>query len=90
MTRDYEQKDTWWSGKKQSQTKPNKPKFKKAKMNVTTFHIKDYEKMSNWVICPKQTQFKPKQTQTNPISVINHVKLRKPQRRPEYEMHYPL
>jgi hypothetical protein len=63
MATDYEQKDTWWSGKKQSQTKPNKPKFKKAKMNVTVFYTKEYEEMSNWAIYPKRTQFKPN---TNP------------------------
>ena len=27
LTKDYENKDTWWSGKKQSQTKPNKANF---------------------------------------------------------------
>ena len=77
--------DTWSIRKKQSQTNPNKakqtqnkPKSKKAKMNVTSILTVGYENISNWAICenkansnPKQTQNKPKtnpiQSQTKPI-----------------------
>jgi len=47
ITKDYEDMDTWWNGKKQSQTNPNK-----ANSNPISAH-----KM------PKRTQFKAKQTQ---------------------------
>ena len=77
LTREYEKKDTWWSGKKQSQTNPNKANLQKAQMNVTKLLTKDYENKLNWALyenkansnpikankMPKQTQFKPKQTQ---------------------------
>ena len=41
----------------------NKAKFKKAKMNVTVFYIKDYENISNWAIYENKANFNPKQTQ---------------------------
>jgi len=31
LTMNYEKKDTWWTGKKRTQTNPNKPNFRKAK-----------------------------------------------------------
>jgi hypothetical protein len=43
LTMNYEKKDTWWTGKKRTQTNPNKPNFRKAKMNETLFAAKDYE-----------------------------------------------
>jgi len=43
LTREYEKMDTWWSGKKQSQTNPIKAKFNKAKMNVTSILTVGYE-----------------------------------------------
>ena len=36
LTKNYENKTLGERGKKQSQTNPNKAKFKKAKMNVTS------------------------------------------------------
>jgi len=62
LTRDYDQMDTWSIRKKQSQTKPNKPKTnpnpKKAEMNVTTCLTMNYEQrtMNDE---KKRTQFKP-------------------------------
>ncbi len=57
LTKDYEQMDTWWSGKTkpiQSQLKPIQSQFKPIKANSNPIKA---NKM------PKQTQFKPKQTQ---------------------------
>jgi hypothetical protein len=54
LIRDYEQLDTWSIRKKQSQTKPNKPKTNPILANKTTI----------------RTQFKPKQTQLSPISEV--------------------
>jgi len=47
MTRDYEQMDTWSSGKNEPKTNPNEPKTNPIVANKT----------------PIRTQFKPKQTQ---------------------------
>ncbi len=68
LTKDYDNMDTWSRGKKQSQTKPNKAKFKKAKMNVTSYITKEEENKSNWAIYENEPNIKPKQTQTKPIS----------------------
>ena len=54
LTMNYEKKDTWWTGKKRTQTNPNEPKFKKAKMNVTNYITMDYENISNWAICENE------------------------------------
>ncbi|MHC4642032.1 MAG: hypothetical protein ACYS32_10330 [Planctomycetota bacterium] len=59
LRKDYEKKDTWWSGKKQSQTNPNKAKFKKAKMNVTSYITKKYENISNWAIYENEPNTNP-------------------------------
>ena len=61
LTRNYEQMDTWWSGKKQSQTKPNKAKLKKAEMKVTTAITKDYENKSPIRAPKKQSQTSKRQ-----------------------------
>jgi hypothetical protein len=53
--------DTWSIRKNEPKTNPNEPKFKKAKMNVTSIITKGYENISNWAICENE----PK---TNPIS----------------------
>jgi hypothetical protein len=37
----------------------NEPKFKKAKMNVTSIITKDYENISNWAICENEPKTKP-------------------------------
>jgi len=45
----------------------NKPNFRKAKMNVTSFYTVDYENKSNWKLGqnkPNQSQYK---ANTNPI-----------------------
>jgi hypothetical protein len=67
LTKDYEQMDTWSIGKKQSQTNPNKAKFKKAKMNISTFITRNYEEnTTNYELIktkPIQSQNKPKQSQ---------------------------
>jgi len=47
LTREYEQIDTWWSGKNEPKTNPNEPKTNPIVANKT----------------PIRTQFKPKQTQ---------------------------
>ena len=68
--KDYEKKDTWWSGKNEpktnpirTQTNPNKANLQKAQISVTKVLTEDYEKISNWAIYPKQSQTKPIQTQ---------------------------
>ena len=53
--------DTWWSGKKQSQTKPNKAKFKKAKMNVKSYIKKGYENKPPVRAPKKQSQTSKRQ-----------------------------
>ena len=63
LTKDYENKTLGERGKKQSQTNPNKAKFKKAKMNVNKVLTKDYENKSHFWVKAKQTQYKPN---TNP------------------------
>ncbi len=64
LTKDYEKKDTWWSGKKQSQTNPNKAKFKKAKMNVSSYITKGYENKSP-IRAPEKTKPSFETTKTN-------------------------
>jgi hypothetical protein len=66
LTREYEQKDTWSSGKKQSQTKPNKAKFKKAEMNVTKVLTKDYENKPPIRAPKKQSQTSKRQKTMQP------------------------
>ena len=68
MAKEYEKKDTWWSGKNKANSKPNKANLQKTKMNVNKVLTKAYEKMSNWAICENKANFNPKQTQTKPIS----------------------
>ncbi len=68
ITKEYEKKDTWWSGKKQSQTKPNKANLLNAQTNVNKVSTKNYEHILNWVICENKANFNPKQSQTKPIS----------------------
>ncbi len=63
----YEQMDTWSIGKNEPKTNPNEPKFKKAKMNVTSILTKDYENISNWAICENEPNTNPIQSQSNPI-----------------------
>ncbi len=53
----------------------NKPNFRNAQMNVTSFYTVDYENKSNWKLGenkpnskPIKPNSKPKQTQTKPIS----------------------
>jgi len=68
MTKNYEKKDTWLSGKNEPKTNPIKANFKKAKMNVTVFCTKRYEKKLNWALYENEPNSNPKQTQSKPIS----------------------
>jgi hypothetical protein len=61
LTKDYEQMDTWSSGKKQSQTNPNKAKLKKAEMNVSRVLTKDYENKPPIRAPKKQSQTSKRQ-----------------------------
>jgi hypothetical protein len=61
ITENYDEMDTWSSGKKQSQTNPNKAKFKKAKMNVTYYITKGYENKSPIWAPKKQSQTSKRQ-----------------------------
>jgi hypothetical protein len=61
LTKNYEKMDTWWSGKKQSQTNPNKAKSKKAKMNVTSALTKGYENKPPIWAPKKQSQISKRQ-----------------------------
>ena len=63
ISKEYEKKDTWLSGKNEPKTNPNEPKFKKVEMNVTVFYTKRYENISNWAICENEPKTNPKQTQ---------------------------
>ena len=58
MPKEYEKKDTWWSGKNKANSKPNKANSKPIKAN----------KM------PKQSQFKAKQTQSCPPQADSKAK----------------
>ncbi len=58
-TKAYENKTLGERGKKQSQTKPIKANFKKAKMNVTSYITKEYENISNWAICENEPNSNP-------------------------------
>ena len=66
LTKDYEEKTLGQRGKKQSQTKPNKANFKKAKMNVTSILTVGYENQTLIRAPKKQSQIpkrqKPMQT----------------------------
>jgi hypothetical protein len=62
LTMNYEKKDTWWTGKKRTQTNPNKPNFKIGKINISVATIKDYDNEQltiNNERYSKQTQNKP-------------------------------
>ena len=61
ITRDYEKKTLGERGKKQSQTKPNKAKFKKAEMNVTSYITRGYENKPPIRAPKKQTQISKRQ-----------------------------
>ena len=54
ITREYEKKDTWWSGKNKPKTNPIKANSNPIKANIM----------------PKQTQFKPNQTQFLPAICV--------------------
>ena len=61
LTKDYVNKTLGERGKKQSQTKPNKAKFKKAKMNVTSILTVGYENKSPIRAPKKQSQTSKRQ-----------------------------
>jgi hypothetical protein len=66
LTKDYENKTLSRRGKKQSQTKPNKPKFKKAKMNVTSISTVGYENKPPIRAPKKQSQTSKRQKPMQP------------------------
>ena len=76
ITKEYEKKDTWWSEKKQSQTKPNKANLQNAQTNVNKVSTKNYEHILNWVIYENKANFDPKQSQTKPISEAKNAATR--------------
>ena len=43
LTMNYEKKDTWWTGKKRTQTNPNKPNSPEPKMSVNVSLTRNYE-----------------------------------------------
>jgi len=58
--------DTWSIGKNEPKTNPNEPKtnpneakFKKAKMNVTSYITKEYENKSNWALYENEPKTNP-------------------------------
>jgi hypothetical protein len=68
LTKEYVKWTLGQRGKKQTQTNPNKAKFKKAEMNLMSYITKDYEKMLNWALYENETNSNPKQTQNKPNS----------------------
>ncbi len=63
---DYEEKSVWTFGENEPKTNPIKPKqsqfkanFKRAKMDVNFYSIKDYENERLFRPAGKQTQSKP-------------------------------
>ena len=61
ITKDYEKRTLGERGKKQSQTNPNKAKFKKAKMNVTSILTVGYENKTPIRAPKKQSQTSKRQ-----------------------------
>ncbi len=61
LTKDYGNETFGEHGKKQSQTNPNKAKFKKAKMNVTSIITEDYENKPPIRAPKKQSQISKRQ-----------------------------
>jgi len=88
ITKDYEKKDTWWSGKKQSQTNPNEPKLKKTKMNVTSILTVGYKNKSPIRAPKKQSQTskrqKPMQTSL-PQRIMKKPPLRAPEKQTQFK-----
>ena len=48
----------------------NEPNFKKAKMNITSAKIKDYENKTNWTLGENEPNSNPICKKTNPFSDI--------------------
>ncbi len=49
-TKNYENKRNWTIGQSKPNSKPNKPNFQKAKMNVNLYVIEDYRKKDDFVV----------------------------------------
>jgi hypothetical protein len=62
MKSKYEKMDTWLSGKNKPNSNPNKPNFRKAKMDVNLTLTKDYRKNYDFVV-------RINKPNSNPISV---------------------
>ncbi len=60
MAREYEKKDTWWSGKNKANSKPNKANLQNAKTSVSGIITMDYERILNWVIYENKANFRGK------------------------------
>ena len=67
LTMNYEQMDTWWSGKKQSQTNPNKANLLNARMNVTVSYTTNYESKPPIRAPKKQSQISKWQKTIQPF-----------------------
>jgi hypothetical protein len=74
ITKDYVNETLSGSGKNkanskpiQSQSKPIKANFQKARMNINKVLTKDYENKSNWAICENKANTNPIRTQSKPI-----------------------
>ncbi len=46
----YDYKRDWTLGENKPNSNPNKPNFKRAKMNVNSFITKDYRKKDDFVV----------------------------------------
>ena len=59
LTMNYEKKDTWWTGKKRTQTNPNEPNLPKAQNERNLFSHKGLSEYLHLWSPAKQTQTKP-------------------------------
>ncbi len=57
--KDYENKSDWTFGQNKPNSKPIKPNFKKAKMNVNSLITKDYRKKDDFAIQKNKPNSKP-------------------------------
>ncbi|HUS72776.1 MAG TPA: hypothetical protein VMY06_06880 [Sedimentisphaerales bacterium] len=67
MAKEYEKKDTWWSGKNKANSKPNKANLLNTKINVNFYSTKDYGNISNCSLTENKANTNPIQSQTKPI-----------------------
>ena len=60
-TKDYENKHNWTIGQNKPNSNPNKPNFRKAKMDVNLYIIEDYRKKDDFAV-------RKNKPNSNPIS----------------------